>query len=90
MKRSEMVTHVIKTLYPNDIEISLYEQNRISKILKIIEDAGMLPPKYTKFLDDSGVKKPSEEKHSECPVVGMYSVRYTMPNYVDVNEWEEE
>lgn len=64
MKRSEMVTHVIKTLYPNDIEISLYEQNRISKILKIIEDAGMLPPctgYKNKHIEDVGYYEWEEE-----------------------------
>ena len=91
MKRSEMILELKRY---NEIalgEISdIIHDSYYDVLLSTIEKAGMLPPKYTKFLDDSGVKKPSEEKHSECPVVGMYSVRYTMPNYVDVNEWEEE
>lgn len=72
MKRSEMISIIRQSMIDGWI--------KPDEILHFIEEAGMLPPSFTKSEQITEV--------DYCPVDGMINVKRTV--YSFINKWEEE
>lgn len=86
MKRSQMIRLLASYIY--ELNVDPEESDELaSKILKGIEEAGMLPP-YTKHPDipkDMSMVKWASEKALES----TYNYE-NLPNNFEINEWEPE
>ena len=77
MKRSKAIAIISNFVYELNVEPDECDEES-NKILTALEEAGMLPPRYTKHLTDE-----EAEEYPDEPEVYFL-------NEINLNEWEED